>query len=136
MKLLFSFRQHIYSPEDQSLNCANYPTTSFESYAECDEQFVRNTLPEDLVPFWSVSIFNLATLFAIGKGPDSKNLLLQWGPTSSLFIFIKRRTLVNMAQEYNYENIYIFILLRKLVRALHFFNIRVQDTALYDAVTW
>ena len=57
-----------------------------------------------------------------------------------------------MAQEYNYEIIYVFIyiiiridtaialntlfdFLRKLVRELRFFNIRGQDTAMYDAVT-
>ena len=56
-----------------------------------------------------------------------------------------------MAQEYNYENIYVciyiirintasalntlFDFLRKLVRELRFFNIRGQDTAMYDAVT-
>ena len=32
----------------------NYPTEEYESYAECDDHFVRRSLPSDLQPFWAV----------------------------------------------------------------------------------
>ena len=32
----------------------NYPTEEYESYAECDDDFVRRTLPPGLKPFWAV----------------------------------------------------------------------------------
>ena len=33
----------------------------FETYADCDDDFVRRSLPEDLKPFWSVSNISSAT---------------------------------------------------------------------------
>ena len=32
----------------------NYPTDEYESYADCDDHYVRSFLPPDLNPFWTV----------------------------------------------------------------------------------
>ena len=32
----------------------NYPTEEYESYADCDDHFVRSFLPPGLKPFWTV----------------------------------------------------------------------------------
>ena len=49
-----TFSQHEDSPEDPTNPCANYPTEEFSSYAECDDDFVRRSLPAGLKPFWAV----------------------------------------------------------------------------------
>ena len=49
-----TFSQHEDSPEDPTNPCANYPTEDYSSYAECDDDFVRRSLPPGLKPFWAV----------------------------------------------------------------------------------
>ena len=44
-----------------SVNCVDYPNRFFETYADCDDDFVRRSLPENLKPFWSVSNISSAT---------------------------------------------------------------------------
>ena len=34
--------------------CTNYPTEEYSSYADCDDHFVRRSLPPGLKPFWAV----------------------------------------------------------------------------------
>ena len=46
--------QEEYSLEDPANPCVNYPTEEYESYADCDDQFVREFLPPGLKPFWTV----------------------------------------------------------------------------------
>ena len=41
--------------------CAPYPTQQYSSYADCDEQFVRRSLPPGLRPFWAVDNISQAT---------------------------------------------------------------------------
>ena len=48
------FSQEEYSPEDPANPCAHYPTEEYESYADCDDDFVRSFLPPGLKPFWTV----------------------------------------------------------------------------------
>ena len=55
------FSQEEYSPYDPSNLCANYPTEEFDSYADCDDNFVRRTLPPGLKPFWTVDNISEAT---------------------------------------------------------------------------
>ena len=55
------FSQEEYSPDDPSNPCANYPTEEFDSYADCDDNFVRRTLPPGLKPFWTVDNISEAT---------------------------------------------------------------------------
>ena len=58
---LFIISQEEYSPEDPANPCVNYPTEQYESYADCDEQFVRRSLPPGLQPFWAVKNIREAT---------------------------------------------------------------------------
>ena len=63
---MFSFRHFIisqeeYSAEDPANPCANYPTEEYESYADCDDHFVRSFLPPGLKPFWTVDNISQAT---------------------------------------------------------------------------
>ena len=39
----------------------NYPTEEYESYADCDDHFVRSFLPPGLKPFWTVDNITHAT---------------------------------------------------------------------------
>ena len=32
----------------------NYPTEDYESYADCDDDFVKRSLPPGYQPFWAV----------------------------------------------------------------------------------
>ena len=57
--LLFS--QEEYSPDDPANPCVNYPTEEYESYAECDDHFVRRSLPPGLKPFWAVDNISQAS---------------------------------------------------------------------------
>ena len=49
-----TFSQEEYSPDDPANPCANYPTEEYSSYADCDDDFVRRSLPPGLKPFWTV----------------------------------------------------------------------------------
>ena len=42
------FRQVVYSPEDPANPCTNYPNERFRSYDDCDEDFIRRSLPHGL----------------------------------------------------------------------------------------
>ena len=53
--------QEEYSPEDPANPCVNYPTEEYESYADCDDQFVRKFLPPGLKPFRTVDNMSEAT---------------------------------------------------------------------------
>ena len=58
---VFIISQEEYSPEDPGNPCVNYPTEAFESYADCDDHFVRRFLPSGLKPFWTVDNISDAT---------------------------------------------------------------------------
>ena len=53
--------QEEYSPDDPGNPCTNYPTEEYQSYAECDDHFVRRSLPPGLKPFWAVDNISEAT---------------------------------------------------------------------------
>ena len=61
IKRPFIFSQEEYSPEDPANPCVNYPTEEYESYADCDDHFVRRSLPPGLRPFWAVDNISEAT---------------------------------------------------------------------------
>ena len=46
---------------DPANPCVNYPTEEYQSYADCDDNFVRRSLPPGLKPFWSVDNISEAT---------------------------------------------------------------------------
>ena len=53
--------QEEFSSEDPANPCVNYPTKEYESYADCDDHFVRRSLPPGLQPFWAVDNISEAT---------------------------------------------------------------------------
>ena len=59
--IIIIYSQEEYSPEDPANPCVNYPTEEYESYAECDDHFVRRSLPPGLKPFWTVDNISEAT---------------------------------------------------------------------------
>ena len=57
--------QDEYAEEDTKKNCRNYPYGKFNSYAECDAEFVYNMFRNDLnlMPYWVVNGLNEVTKF-------------------------------------------------------------------------
>ena len=69
MEIWFLISQEEYSPNDPANPCANYPTEEYSSYADCDDDFVRRSLPPGLKPFWAVDNISEATnKFSIKTG--------------------------------------------------------------------
>ena len=60
----------MHSTEDVNRDCVHYPTREHRTYADCDQDFVRKTLPEDLVPFWNVD--NISSASSFWNDKDSK----------------------------------------------------------------
>ena len=52
-----------HSEEDKERDCVHYPTQEHQTYADCDQAYVRSTLPRDLEPFWNVDDISQATSF-------------------------------------------------------------------------
>ena len=38
--------------EDKSKNCVNYPHEKYETYSDCEDDFVASNLPPGIVPIW------------------------------------------------------------------------------------
>ena len=55
----------VFVTEDLTKNCALYPNLVFESYRDCDEDFMQNFVssfdPPDLVPVWLAESFENVT---------------------------------------------------------------------------
>ena len=77
-KYLFFSSQTELSPDDENSDCVHYPTESFSSYADCDQDFVRRILPQGLVPFWTVDDPSQATNYYStqnGQGLDHSKVI-------------------------------------------------------------
>ena len=59
--IFLPLRQKEGSPKDKKNPCVDYPTENHSSYADCDDDFVRRSLPPGLVPFWAVDNISLAS---------------------------------------------------------------------------
>ena len=62
------FDQFINSDQERDGTCVNYPTEKFESYRECDEQFLHQEMQNNekisqyqLMPFWATNDFTEVT---------------------------------------------------------------------------
>ena len=53
--------QEEFDPKDPANPCTNYPTEEYTSFADCDDNFVRRSLPPGLNPFWAVDNISEAT---------------------------------------------------------------------------
>ena len=50
--------------EDQSTGCQNYPNEKYESYSDCDAEFVHEQmLGEGVMPFWATDDMDEVTVF-------------------------------------------------------------------------
>ena len=45
-------KENVFLEEDISKNCVDYPHGKYETYNDCDEDFVASNLPHGLVPIW------------------------------------------------------------------------------------
>ena len=65
IKTMISLQQFINSEEDASNKCRVYPNEKYQSYQECDEEFVYNKIKEkyDVVPFWSTNNMSEVTSY-------------------------------------------------------------------------
>ena len=54
-KEIVSISQNIFSEKDKMKKCRNYPNEDYESYRQCDEQFVYKDMKTkyQLMPFWA-----------------------------------------------------------------------------------
>ena len=55
--------ENIFLAKDKSKSCVTYPHGKYETYGDCDEDFVVSSLPHGLVPIWSTD--NLGTKLKI-----------------------------------------------------------------------
>ena len=58
---------------DPANPCVNYPTEEYESYADCDDHFVRKSLPPGLMPFWAVDNISEANSFFVNDHYSEKD---------------------------------------------------------------
>ena len=82
--LLTFYSQEENSPEDPASPCVNYPTEEYQSYADCDDHFVRSLLPPGLKPFWNVDNISEATDIFYFDHESKSELLLSLGSRTSL----------------------------------------------------
>ena len=56
-----TLKENLYVEEDKAKKCVNYPTEKYQSYRDCDDQYVQNWLPKNFRPFWAVDNFHNIT---------------------------------------------------------------------------
>ena len=62
-KSIIRVSQNIFIEEDESKKCRNYPNSNFDSYRDCDEQFLYREIKSkyNVVPFWTAYDLNEVT---------------------------------------------------------------------------
>ena len=55
--------QEIYSAEDNTAKCQNYPNAIYESYKDCDQSLVNDIMKNsfNITPFWSTKNLDSVT---------------------------------------------------------------------------
>ena len=66
--------------EDYSSGCVDYPTAEFNSYADCDMEWVHKQLPPGLLPFWATENISQASDYWDGSRINQSNIYetLEW----------------------------------------------------------
>jgi hypothetical protein len=59
----------VYDEDDESKNCAGYPTSLYRSYGDCDKAYVEHVL-DDIVPIWATD--NMSRVTTQYKTPNEK----------------------------------------------------------------
>lgn len=52
MAYMVEISQRVFVEEDPANTCQNYPTSDFTSYAQCDDAFMRELIPDIITPIW------------------------------------------------------------------------------------
>ena len=76
--------QTIFVEEDPNNNCRNYPNQDYHSYQECDEKYMRNLLPADLMPMWLSDNFSEVSTQVFDENGTSYDALLDLFDGSNL----------------------------------------------------
>ena len=71
-KYIFQFVQNIFSEKDTKTKCKTYPNEDFNTFDECDRNFVLKTVRENypLVPFWATKDMSEVTRQVFYEGND------------------------------------------------------------------
>ena len=77
----------------------HYPTREYQTYAECDQDYVRRTLPGDLEPFWNADNISQATSFWRSENEEIRQSALAnsglYNYTNDILTLIKEFTLIS-----------------------------------------
>ena len=65
-KYVVNIKKDVFVEEDPSHTCRNYPTSEFDSYTECDDNYARKKIEQiapglNLTPVWMTNSLELAT---------------------------------------------------------------------------
>ena len=78
-----TFERLVMDEGGENTNCVNYPNKQFETFADCDQDFVRRQLPPDFKPFWNQEPSNLngvtTTYDPIAQGQDPESFAVNIG---------------------------------------------------------
>ena len=63
---MVNIKKTVFAEEDPSQTCRNYPTSEFESYAECDDKYMKKKIEEiapgkNLTPVWMTENLDTVT---------------------------------------------------------------------------
>ena len=62
LEFVSTISQTIDTEFDQENNCKNYPTENYESFRDCDDEFVKKEVTKTgLIPFWVTKNYSSVT---------------------------------------------------------------------------
>ena len=71
---LVEIAQRQFVEEDPTNECRNYPNQEYDTYEDCDNQFIRNTLP-GLTPIWMTGNFSAVSTLVYDENDTYGRLL-------------------------------------------------------------
>ena len=86
---MLTFTQNIFSEEDRDHNCVNYPTENYDTFEDCDSQYLDKLLQQDsLYPAWAyledVSLATNLTTNSSGISPTTMGYFMGETPSPCL----------------------------------------------------
>ena len=67
--------QEVFVENAPNINCIVYPNKEYESYAKCDQDYVKNLIG-GFVPIWNIENISLATRRAMISGAEKRNIMM------------------------------------------------------------
>ena len=95
----------------------HYPTKAYKTYADCDQDFVRKSLPSDLVPFWNVDNISQATSFWAGENKKMRQSAVANSGSKNF----KKITFYNLKDQINFRDLYVWTKIISLQGILCFY---------------